>query len=277
MINSYKTLSSRYIKQDKKRTVLTLIGIILSLALISTVGLFVRGSEKSQIEQTKRTEGVSFHIMYKTYNDDILNKVSNNPNIKKYGVISNGEEIRYNDITFKKYYIDNDGNEILRYSLKEGNMPTKDNEICIDEWAKAHINLNLKIGDKITLDNKEYTIVGFLKTDEFLQRQKISRAITFNKSPKNGQLMVEINPEGNFDETLELLRSLSDKDNIQENYSLIGLNQIGSDRPIVVVAVIVITIIVTATIIVIYNSFQINVAERMKQFGLLRSIGATIL
>lgn len=72
------------------------------------------------------------------------------------------EEIKYNDITFKKYYIDTDGNEILRYSLKEGNMPTKDNEICVDEWAKAHINLNLKIGDKITLDNKEYTIVGFL-------------------------------------------------------------------------------------------------------------------
>lgn len=68
---------------------------------------------------------------------------------------------------------------------------------------------------------------------------------------------------------------MSDKDNIQENYSLIGLNQIGSNRPIVVVAVIVIAIIVTATIIVIYNSFQINVAERMKQFGLLRSIGAT--
>ena len=203
LINSYKTLSSRYIKQDKKRTVLTLIGIILSLALISTVGLFVRGSEKFQIEQTKRTEGASFHIMYKTYNDDILNKVSNNPNIKKYGVISNGEEIKYNDITFKKYYIDTDGNEILRYSLKEGNMPTKDNEICVDEWAKAHINLNLKIGDKITLDNKEYTIVGFLKMDEFSQRQKISRAITFDKSPKNGQLMVEINPEGNFDETLE--------------------------------------------------------------------------
>ena len=39
--------------------------------------------------------------------------------------------------------------------------------------------------------------------------------------------------------------------------------------------IITISIVVIATIVVIYNAFQISVVERTRQFGLLRSIGAT--
>lgn len=275
MIKSYKELSNRYTKQNKKRTTLTLIGIILSLALISTIGLFMKGSEKSYIEQTKQSVGASFHIKYNTYTDDMLTKVSNNPNIEHYGIISGGDQIKYNDIIFQKIYVDNGANEMLKYSIKEGRMPNKSDEICIDEWTKAHIKSDLKIGDKITIDKKEYTVVGFLKTQESSQREKISRAITFDKKPKNGQLMIEINSKADFDKTLESLKSLSDKDNIEENNVLTRLEKMGSNKTMVTIVVIVIFIVVSATIIVIYNSFQISVAERIKQFGLLRSIGAT--
>ncbi|GAA0706569.1 ABC transporter permease [Paraclostridium ghonii] len=275
MIKSYKELSNRYIKQNKKRTTLTLIGIILSLSLISTIGLFMKGSEKSSIEQTKQSVGASFHIMYNTYTDDMLTKVSNNPNIEHYGIISGGEQIKYNDIIFQNIYVDNGASEILKYSIKEGRMPNKSDEICIDEWAKPHIKSDLKIGDKITIDKKQYTIVGFLKTQGDSQHQKISNAIMFDKSPKNGQLMVEINSKADFDKTLESLKSLSYKDNIQQNDELNRLEKMGSNKTMVTIVAIIIFIVVSATIIVIYNSFQISVAERMKQFGLLRSIGAT--
>ena len=275
LIKNYKTLSNRYIKQNKKRTILTLIGIILSLALISTMGLFMKGTEKSQIEQTKQEQGMSFHIMYNTYDDDILNKVKNNPNIMNYGNVSMGEEIKYKDITLQEQFIDSGSSEILKYGLKEGKMPTKNDEICIDEWTKPHINSNLKTGDKITIDKKEYKVVGFLKTYESMQRQKTSRAIIFDQNKKDGQLMVEINPKGEFGQTVEMLKSFSDKENIEENQPLIRLHHVGSDRSMVVLVGIVTFIVLLATIIVIYNSFQINIAERMKQFGLLRSLGAT--
>ena len=41
------------------------------------------------------------------------------------------------------------------------------------------------------------------------------------------------------------------------------------------IARIIITIVIIATIAVVYNSFQISVVERIKQFGLLRAVGAT--
>lgn len=106
MIKNHKALSNRYIKQNKKRTILTLIGIILSLVLISTMGLFMKGTEKSQIEQTKQGQGASYHIMYKNYNDEILNKVKNNPNIMHYGNVSMGNEIKYNYIILQQQFVD---------------------------------------------------------------------------------------------------------------------------------------------------------------------------
>ncbi|MGL5353822.1 MAG: ABC transporter permease, partial [Clostridium sp.] len=85
MIYNYKELSKRYLKHNKKRTILTLLGIILSLALITTIGLFVKSGEVSQIENVKYESGNSFHLGYSTYTDDIFTKVSNNPNVEKYG------------------------------------------------------------------------------------------------------------------------------------------------------------------------------------------------
>lgn len=275
MINNYKELSKRYLKHNKKRTVLTLLGIILSLALTATIGLFVKSGEVSQLENTKHEIGFSFHLGYGTYTDEIFTKVSNNPNVEKYGIMSRGSSTDVNGITFTKYYVDKGATEFFKYSLKEGRMPTSSNEVCIDQWSKEYIKEGLKIGDTINLDGNNYTITGFLKNDEYFQREKQGRVITFSDNPENGQLMVEIGEKANFEDTLKALSALTTKDNLIRNESLIRMRNFGNNRVLIAAAVIGVLIVLSATIIVIYNSFQINVAERIKQFGLLRSIGAT--
>ncbi|WP_461612952.1 ABC transporter permease [Clostridium sp. Marseille-QA1073] len=275
MIDNYKALSRRYLKQNKKRTLLTLIGIILSLSLVATIGLFVKSAEKSQIENAKHTEGFSFHLGYKTYTEDILSKVANNPNVQRYGIMERGDTVTYNDIYIDRYYMDKGATELLNYSVKEGRMPQNDSEISIDQWSKNYIKENLNLGDKIVIKGKTYTVVGFLKNDEYFQRTKSCRAIVFSNAPKNGQLMVEISPKADFSETLKNISNLTTNDNLILNQSLIRLNEMNSNKTLIIIACIAIVIVVSATIIVIHNSFQINVAERLKQFGLLRSIGAT--
>lgn len=59
-----------------KRTILTLIGIILSVALISTIGLFMKGTQISQIENTKKRLGYSFHAVVLNYDESILKKLN---------------------------------------------------------------------------------------------------------------------------------------------------------------------------------------------------------
>lgn len=275
MINNYKELSKRYLKHSKKRTILTLLGIILSLALTATIGLFVKSGEVSQKESVKYESGFSFHLGYGTYTEDIFTKVTNNPNVEKYGVMSRGSSIDINGISFTKYYMDKGATEFFKYSLKEGRMPESSDEICIDQWSKEYIKDGLKIGDTINLDGNNYTITGFLKSDEYVQREKQGRGITFRDTIENGQLMVEISEEADFEDTLKSLSALTTKDNLIRNESLIRVKKFGTNRVLIAAAAIGILIVLSATIIVIYNSFQINVAERIKQFGLLRSIGAT--
>lgn len=275
MIYNYKELSKRYLKHNKKRTILTLLGIILSLSLIATIGLFVKSGEVSQIENVKYENGNSFHLGYATYTDEIFTKISNNPNVEKYGIMERGTEIGINDITFTEYYMDKAATELFQYSVKEGRMPKSSNEIVIDQWSKEYIKEGLKVGDTIILDSKQYTIVGFLKNEEYFQKEKQARAIIFSNAPKNGQLMVEISEKANFKETLKTLSDLTTKENLIRNEELIRLGQFGSNRVLIAAAIIGVLIVLSATIIVIYNSFQINVAERVKQFGLLRSLGAT--
>lgn len=41
MIKNYKQITYRYLKVQKKRTILTIIGIILSVALITAIGTMV--------------------------------------------------------------------------------------------------------------------------------------------------------------------------------------------------------------------------------------------
>lgn len=275
MIKNYKTISTRYIKQNKKRTILTLIGIILSLALVSTIGLFITSAEKSQIEDIKRSEGVSFHMGYSEYTEDILTKVSNNPSVEKNGIIEIKDTIPYNDIDINIYKMDKGATELFKYSIKEGRMPKNENEVAIDEWAKNRFKENINLEDKVTIDNIEYTVVGFLRNDVHSQRQKSARIFTFSNNPKDGRLLVEISEKADFGTALKNLTELSTKDKIIKNHALIQMKSMESNKSLKAAACIVILIVVSATIIVIYNSFQINVAERLKQFGLLRSIGAT--
>ncbi|WP_346896959.1 ABC transporter permease [Clostridium sp. UBA7503] len=275
MINNYKSISIRYIKQNKKRTILTLIGIILSLSLVATIGLFITSAEKSQIDDIKRADGVSFHIGFSSYTEDILTKVVNNPSVERYGIMENGDTVSYNDINITICKMDKGATELFKYSIKEGRMPENENEIAIDQWAKDHIKENLDLQEKLTIGEKQYTIVAFLKNDIYSQREKSSKAFTFSNNPTNGRLLVEISPKADFSSTFKKLTDLTTEDKLIKNHALIRMNQMKSNKALIAAACIAIVIVVSATIIVIYNSFQINVAERLKQFGLLRSIGAT--
>ncbi|HAR84258.1 MAG TPA: ABC transporter permease, partial [Clostridium sp.] len=60
MINSYKALSGKYLKDNKKRTILTIIGIILSVALITSICTFILTVQNSMIENSKKSIG-AFH------------------------------------------------------------------------------------------------------------------------------------------------------------------------------------------------------------------------
>lgn len=53
MMKSYKSITTRYMKVQKKRTLLTMLGIVMSIALISGIGTIVYSYMDARIHEAK--------------------------------------------------------------------------------------------------------------------------------------------------------------------------------------------------------------------------------
>lgn len=281
MISSYKKLTGRYLKANKKRTVLTLIGIILSVALISTIGLFIKGIQAAEVEGTINSYG-AFHLAYINPDEELASKVTNNPKVARYGFYSEGEEIKLeNDIIAKEISATDKALDLLPFKIKEGKMPEKEGEVALEKWALDYLYKGRKIGEKLQLNGKEYKLAGILENSINNQYDNLIVYLTKYQSigENNSVLLVEMSSKTNMKKALPELKALAKEENVKENSSLLlrlGVYEDGNAAEgILSVVITVISIVVVATIAVIYNSFQISVVERIKEFGLLRAVGTT--
>jgi len=163
MIGEFTQISKRYLKANKKRTILTIVGIMLSVALTSTIGLFFKSIQETEIESVRSSQG-SYHIIYSKVDESMYSKVINNPKVGRFGLYTQGEEFNINEkvVLFEVKATDK-ALELLPCKVAQGRLPEKENEVAIEKWAIRFIDENAKIGDKIKVKDKEYTLVGVLE------------------------------------------------------------------------------------------------------------------
>ena len=281
MITSYKQLTGKYLKKNKKRTALTIIGIMLSVALISTIGLFFKGMQDAQIQNVKNNYGSS-HLIFTKTNEKLISKIVNNPKVARSGLYNESKKIKIGDkVAVNVITATDKALELLPYKAKIGRLPEKENEVAIEKWILSSIDKNAKVGNKIRVSNKEYTLVGILK-DNILTQLNGNGVILFknnNINKQNAALLVEISSKTNLKTAVGELKQLGKEDTVEENSYLLQMQGAGDSgsglKGLYVSLAITIGIVLIATVAVIYNSFQISVVERIKQFGLLRAVGTT--
>lgn len=277
MINSYKEITGRYLKSNKKRTALTIIGIILSVALISSIGFFFKSMQAAQIEDIKNSYG-SFHLLFKNADDTLVAKVKSNPNVQGSGIYNVGETFSINEkLKVREVYGTDEALQLLPYKIKEGRFPEKNTEIAMESWFVGKVKNGAKPGDKIKILNKEYTLVGILNDTYSNQQEGMGELLTKGvpTTSKGQVLVVQLKSTKNLKANVSELEKLVNKNDFVENYHLIEMEGQGIQDELFVTLAIIISIVVISTIAVIYNSFQISVVDRVKQFGLLRAVGAT--
>jgi len=288
LISSYKTLSWRYLKDNKKRTILTIIGIILSVALITSICTFIVTVQNSMLENTKKTIG-AFHIAITNVSEDEINKIETNPKVNSIGVMASEDAVPFiKNKNIQLNYLNEAAFKLMNVNLEEGQLPKKDNEIVIERWILRYFNEEIKVGDVVKIQDetgneRSYILSGIAKDDWKNQSEGISKAYLIKNSSvikENSTVLVEINEKDDKQEVIsEISNLVSGKSKVNQNKDLLRLTGESSNgelnRSIYSVVFIVIGIVVLATVVVIYNAFHISIAERMKQFGLLRAIGTT--
>lgn len=204
-MNLYTALTLRYLKENKKRTIVTIIGIILSTALICGIGNIYNSLMDYEIRQTIKSYG-DFHATFYDVQKKDLSKVTKSAGISKYAYSENLDFGKYNDEKFlldiKSY--DKEAFDGYQISLKEGKLPTNNKEIVLSE--DSLILRNKKIGDTITLNvgkrvtsegdsltgpgisddeklidthKEEYKIVGIINKPGFEYGKQVTTAITY--------------------------------------------------------------------------------------------------
>lgn len=281
MITSYKQFTGKYLKRNKRRTALTIIGIMLSVALISTIGLFFKGMQDAQIQDAKNSVG-SFHLAFQKMDEKLSSKIINNPKVSRSGFYTVSEEIKIGDKLVVNIITATDkALELFPYNASVGRLPEKQNEVAMEKWVLSSIDKDAKVGNIVKVNSKEYTLVGILEDNVSNQMNGNGLILSKNNNinKQNVALLVEISSKTNLKTALEELKQLGDKDSVMENRYLLQMHGVGDESSgfggLYVALAIIIGIVLISTIAVIYNSFQISVVERIKQFGLLRAVGTT--
>lgn len=204
-MNLYTTLTLKYLKENKKRTIVTIIGIILSTALICGIGNIYNSFMDYQVRETVQRNG-DFHATVYDVQNKYIGKITKSAGISKYGYSDNLGFGRYNDekalLELKSY--DKGAFDGYQISLKEGKLPTNNKEIVVSEDSsllrqnKIGDTITLNVGKRVTKDGdtltgswmdddekfidthkEQYKIVGIVNKPGFEMGKQITTAISY--------------------------------------------------------------------------------------------------
>ena len=346
-MNLLKKLTIKNLKLNKKRTIVTIIGIMLSVALITAVATMYASGLKSLIVYEKYVKG-DFHVEFMDVPSDDVKNIKNNNGVENVYLT---QEIGYAPLKDSKNsgkpyaYVmgfDKGALENLSIRLTSGRLPQNEDEIIIPTHLKTNGRMDIENNKEITLEvgervsgtyklnqnvgydadnekiintkQKTYKIVGVYERSATNIEPYIAPGYTFityiddnnftgnvnvyakyNKVGSKNHIKVTadiigVNAEfldkfyyGSYDNEEELINIREELDKaryeIDINGYLIALETdpisnsgIGNLGYVVIVVCI---IIVFTSVFCIKNSFDISITEKIKQYGMLRSIGAT--
>lgn len=156
-MNLMKKLTLKNLKLNRKRTIVTIVGIILATALLSALVTLVSSFQYSMIEYQKQKDG-DFHVKFSGVKMSELSEFKNNRNIestfetmgmgfaKLNGCKNEDKPYAYVMAT------DEAGFEKDCFNLIEGRMAKNEDEIVIPRHLKTNGRIDIKVGDEITLD-----------------------------------------------------------------------------------------------------------------------------
>ncbi len=347
-------LSIKDLKLNRKRSIVIIIGIILSTALICGVAGLVSSFQQTLVETVKNSHG-NYHAIFYDVPKEELKYIENNRNVENY-YLSEDLGVSYlpkielatkkvtepyiNVIAMDNKFLDN-----MAIKIHEGRLPENDTEIAVSVRINDKYKFNYKVGDTITLnlgerqlstgkkltknnpyltgeeDNgktlkeelvntteRTYKIVGIIERPTYAIESYESpwfTAITkMEKVEKKANIAVLYTNLQNYTKNTEEINKMvkateEEKQNENNTYSFGGLKDKYSNYKYEIcinedllrfegvnlsestltmiygLAGFIMAIVLVSSVFVIRNGFAISVTERLKQYGMLSSIGAT--
>lgn len=302
-MNIVNTLTLRHIKTHKKRTILTIVAIIVSVAMVTAVFTSAISFIKYFQNSTLEVDG-NWHVQF-TDDDYSLHKslFATDVNIDEFaaravcGTTTFGVNDRISPYSSGIFCAEKNWFGMRNVTVSQGRLPENSHELLLTTRAIKEFDLNVSVGDKITVPvsvvdeekaesvtvNREYEIVGI--SDSFVSATD-SYAVF---SGFDSEALKESEGTIVFARYDKLDNSIYDK--IEQTMKTIGFSGYkintelftfslirdgnGMIVSLGLFAGILLLIIAVVSVFMIYDSFAVSYQERAKYLGMLASVGAT--
>jgi len=301
----------RTLLKNKTRTWATVIGIALSMALVTAV---IQGANSglTYLERQEIAENGSFHGYFYDLSEDELADAQGLSEIKSYSVM---REVGWANIQseneYKPYLLiestDEKLTDLLAVHLISGRLPEDETELLLPAHLSANGGVDYALGDTLTLEVGRRDAEGYTLTQQNPyepESEKLTDTVTrrytvvgfyerFSSVVENyscpGYMALTRGGEYIAD-CCTLFFSVKHPGNYFDWEATAGFNSTphndllrlsGSFRSSAVMqllygfAAILVFLIALGSVSLIYNSFSMSVSQRTRQFGTLKSVGAT--
>ena len=287
-MTGYLAVVPKYMSGHKKKTRLIIASVALAVALVTAVfsmlDFMMRYEKQSVIMETG-----NYHIVLKNPAEAEIQAVTS-----RIDVENSGSAIAFNDgslngrecrimATDGKFAAD------MNVRITKGAYPEAPGEIALEEWGAG--DLKLSVGDSVALAlddgaQKQYRISGFFKDFGNTKAEgmpgvmlSMQDAKTFSNE-KVAYFFARFKDGVNIGQAVTQIQDNAGMapDRIGRNEKLLALMGQSKDTRALQMygtGAVLFVIVLIAGVLMISNTFNISVMERIRQFGLLRCIGAS--
>ncbi len=307
-MNILSRFTAKAMKQNPSRTLVTLMGVILSAAMFAAVTTFTFSFWTFLVESEIARNG-DYHVQCNWLKDEEVLSLRDNEDIihmaeyKALGYLKTQEDSDGPLSTFVLAAGDDAYFASMPIHLSNGRLPQNSGELLLHEAILselAYYGMETAVGGTISLEllrqipafsqvqglngatpsfRTEYTIVGHIAMDVMLSyTMDVYPMLTLADGEEGLTLWTRAYVKTAPRHVWELIQGKEFHD-IEVNETLLaiyGQSRYKNFTTILLwLTVALCGIIVVGSVSLIYNSFSISLSERTKQFGLLSCIGAT--
>ena len=195
-MNIINRLTGRHLMQNKRRTLVTIIGVILSVTMLGAVSIGLNSFLDVLVRYTQSQTGL-WHVRYEGLNKTQLDGLRSDADTKDTVIAADqgfsllpGSENEYKPYLFLREYSQN-AFEKLPITLREGRLPHSANEVLLSEHIASNAGVEYQIGDVIEL--------------------RLGRRVSTDSRPLDGldnKTLYRRNEDGTISETLQIDRTL---------------------------------------------------------------------
>ncbi|SDP12764.1 putative ABC transport system permease protein [Eubacterium maltosivorans] len=314
-MNIFNKVTLQSLKKSRTRTIVTIIGVVLSAAMITAVATFAISLQNYLINSSAVKYG-SWHVAFLDVDSAFLQERSHDKGVRDTATIENIGYAALNDgkNPDKPYLFVTGFNEKafkdLPIKMISGRLPQNSGEVLIPVHLSANGGVNYAVGDTLSLAvgdrmngsgrltqhtpynpedgseavvpkaEKTYTVVGICERPSF--EEAAAPGYTLITASDPADQADSFNVFVTLDNPREIQSYAKDKaggyNTILNDYVLrfMGLSDDTLFNTLLYsVGSILVLLIMLGSVFLIYNAFNISLNERTRQFGILASVGAT--